>query len=132
MNQRIRPASSSANSAGHTAWLESAAGIAGPWVETREAVGNDETGQLLVRSGGRRYVVAGTATSAFVVRDADVDALTELGHLHVDVDTGGARVWPALFALEDAGRMRWFMLSFDRTSPAGRYSYGRLHLYREA
>lgn len=116
----------------HTAWLESTNGVAGPWTEIREAVGNDETGQLMVTSGGRRYVVAGTATSAYVVRDADVDAMTALGHLDVDVSTGGARVWPALFALQQPDRVRWYMLSFDRTSPAERYSYGRLHFYRQA
>ncbi len=115
----------------HTAWLESSGGITGPWRETRTAVGTDETGQLLVRSGSRRYVVAGTTTTAFVVRDADDPAMPALGHLDVDVDTGGRRTWPALFAVEQPGRTRWFMLSFDRTSPAGSYSYGRLHLYRQ-
>lgn len=116
----------------HTSWLESPTGIAGPWTETRTKVGNDETGQLLVRSGGRRYVVAGTATTAFVVRDADDPAMPALGHLDVDVSTGGLRTWPALFALRQPDGPRWFMLSFDRTSPAERYSYGRLHFYRQA
>ena len=41
-------------------------------------------------------------------------------------------VWPALFALQQPDRVRWFMLSFDRTSPAEKYSYGRLHFYRQA
>lgn len=116
----------------HTAWLESAGGLAGPWTEIREAVGMDETGQVLVRSGSRRYVVAGTATAAYVVRDADDPAMTALGHLDVDADTGGARVWPALFPLRQPDGVRWYLLSFDRTSPAERYSYGRLHFYRQA
>lgn len=115
-----------------TAWLESTSGIAGPWTEIREAVGMDETGQVLVTSGSRRYVVAGTASAAYVVRDADVDAMTELGHLDVDVDTGGARVWPALFPVRQPDGVRWHLLSFDRTSPAESYSYGRLHFYRQA
>ncbi len=115
----------------HTAWLESTTGIAGPWTETRTAVGMNETGQLLVRSGTRRYVVAGTDTAAYIVRDADVAAMTDLGHLDVDVDTGGRRVWPALFAAQQPDRLRWFLLSFDRTSPAEGYSYGRLHFYRQ-
>jgi hypothetical protein len=116
----------------HTAWLESAGGIEGPWSEIREAVGNDETGQILVTSGSRRYIVSGTATAAYIVRDADDDAMTALGHLDLDVDTGGLRVWPALFALQQPDRVRWFLLSFDRTSPAESYSYGRLHFYRQA
>jgi hypothetical protein len=116
----------------HTAWLQSTGGIEGPWTEIREAVGNDETGQILVTSGSRRYIVSGTATAAYVVRDADDDAMTTLGHLDVDVDTGGRRVWPALFALEQPDRVRWYMISFDRTSPAESYSYGRLHFYRQA
>ncbi|MGI3784037.1 MAG: hypothetical protein ACRYG2_25010, partial [Janthinobacterium lividum] len=116
----------------HTAWLESTSDITGPWSETRTAVGNDETGQLLVRSGSRRYVVSGTTTTAFVVRDADDPAMPALGHLDLDVDTGGRRTWPALFPVQQPGRTRWFMLSFDRTSPAESYSYGRLHLYRQA
>jgi hypothetical protein len=85
-----------------------------------------------VRSGKRRYIVAGTATAAYIVRDADAAAMTKLGHLDVDFDTGGARIWPALFALQQPDRLRWFMLSFDRTSPAEKYSYGRLHFYRQA
>ena len=115
----------------NTAWLESTGGLVGPWVETRGAVGTNETGQLLVTAGGHRYLVAGTDTAAYVVRDAEVAAMTELGHLEVDVDTGGRRVWPALFALEQPPGLRWFMLTFDRTSPAEPYSYGRLHFYRQ-
>lgn len=115
----------------HTSWLESTGGIVGPWTETRAAVGIDETGQLLVTSGSRRYIVAGTATAAYVVRDADAAAMTDLGRLDVDVDTGAARTWPALFALQQPDGVRWFMLSFDRTSPAAKYSYGRLHFYRQ-
>lgn len=115
----------------HTAWLESTGGIAGPWTEVRPAVGTNETGQLLVTSGAERYVVAGTDTAAYIVRDADVTAMTELGHLDVDVDTGGRRVWPALFALQQPDGRRWFLLSFDRTSPAPTHSYGRLHFYRQ-
>ena len=116
----------------HTAWLESRNGIAGPWTETRTAVGTDETGQLLVSAGGRRYVVAGTDTAAYVVRDADAAEMTELGCLDVDPGTGGRRVWPALFALEQPDGLRWFLLSFDRTSPVPTHSYGRLHFYRQA
>ena len=116
----------------HTAWLESTAGLAGPWTETRTAVGMDETGQLLIRSGSRRYVVAGTDTADYVVRDADSAAMTELGRLDVDVDTGARRMWPALFPVQQPDGVRWFMLSFDRTSPAESYSYGRLHFYRQS
>ena len=115
-----------------TAWLESTDGLAGPWIETRAAVGVNETGQLLVTSGNKRYVVAGTDTAAYIVRNANVAAMTELGCLDVDVETGGRRSWPALFALEQPAGLRWFMLSFDRTSPAENYSYGRLHFYRQA
>jgi hypothetical protein len=115
-----------------TAWLESTSGLAGPWTETRTAVGMNETGQLLVKSGSKRYIVAGTATAAFIVRDADVPAMTDLGCINVDFDTGGTRVWPALFALQQPDGVRWFMLSFDRTSPAAKHSYGRLHFYRQA
>jgi hypothetical protein len=86
----------------------------------------------VVTSGSRRYIVAGTATPAYVVRDADDDTMPELGHLQVDIDTGGARVWPALFAIQETDRPRWYLLSFDRTSPAESYSYGRLHFYRQA
>jgi hypothetical protein len=116
----------------HTAWLESTSGLGGPWTETRTAVGMDETGQLLVRSGSKLYVVAGTASPAYVVRDADVAAMTELGHLDVDFGTGGTRVWPALFPVEQPEGVHWFMLSFDRTSPVANHSYGRLHFYRQA
>jgi hypothetical protein len=116
----------------HTAWLESTSGLAGPWRETRTAVGMNETGQLLVRSGVKRYIVAGTDTAAYIVRDADVAGLTDLGHVDIDFDTGGRRVWPALFPLQQPRGVRWFMLSFDRTSPAAKHSYGRLHFYRQA
>ena len=115
-----------------TAWLESTDGLAGPWTETRTAVGMNETGQLLVRSGPKRYVVAGTDTAAYIVRDADAAAMTELGRLDVDVDTGGRRIWPALFPVQQADGVRWYMLSFDRTAPAAEHSYGRLHFYRQA
>lgn len=116
----------------YTSWLESTSGLAGPWTETRTAVGMDETGQLLVKSGTKRYIVAGTNTAEYIVRDADVAAMTDLGCLDVDVDTGGRRIWPALFALQQPDRVRWFLLSFDRTSPAAGHSYGRLHFYRQA
>lgn len=116
----------------HTAWLESTSGIAGPWTETRTAVGMDETGQLLVRTGAQRYIVAGTNTAAYIVRDADGAAMTDLGCLDVDFHTGGRRVWPALFALQQPDGMRWYLLSFDRTSPVPTHSYGRLHFYRQA
>jgi hypothetical protein len=116
----------------HTAWLESATGLTGPWTETRTAVGMNETGQLLVQSGPKRYVVAGTDTAAYIVRDADVATMTELGHLDVDFDSGGRRIWPALFALQQAVGVRWYLLSFDRTTPAAGNSYGRLHFYRQA
>ena len=116
----------------HTAWLESATGLTGPWTETRTAVGMNETGQLLVQSGPKRYVVAGTDTAAYIVRDADVATMTELGHLDVDFDTGGHRIWPALFPLQQPDGVRWYLLSFDRTTPAAGSSYGRLHFYRQA
>ena len=116
----------------HTAWLESANGVAGPWTEARVAVGMNETGQLLVKSGAKRYIAAGTATAAYIIRDADGAAMADLGCLTVDFDTGGTRIWPALFALQQPDGVRWFMLSFDRTSPAGKHSYGRLHFYRQA
>ena len=58
--------------------------------------------------------------------------MTDLGFLDVDFDTGGRRVWPALFALQQPDGMRWYLLSFDRTSPAPTHSYGRLHFYRQA
>jgi len=116
----------------HTAWLESTSGLAGPWTETRTAVGMNETGQLLVKSGAKRYVVAGTDTAAYIVRDADVAAMTDLGRIDVDFDTGARRVWPALFALQQPDGVRWYMLSFDRTAPAGQHSYGCLHFYRQA
>jgi hypothetical protein len=116
----------------NTAWLESTSGLAGPWTEARNAVGMNETGELLVKSGSHRYLVAGTATAAHIVRDADVAAMPNLGNIDVDFDTGGARTWPALFALQQPDGIRWFMLSFDRTAPAGKYSYGRLHFYRQA
>jgi hypothetical protein len=118
--------------AAHTAWLESTSGLAGPWTETRAAVGMHETGQLLVRSGSQRYIVAGTDTAAYIVRDGDAVAMTHLGHIAVDFDTGGRRIWPALFPLQQPDGVRWYMLSFDRTSPAAQYSYGRLHFYRQA
>ena len=116
----------------NTAWLESTTGPAGPWSETRTAVGMNETGQLLVKCGPKRYVVAGTDTADYIVRDAEVAALTDLGHINVDFDTGGRRIWPALFGLQQPDGVRWFMLSFDRTSPAAKHSYGRLHFYRQA
>jgi hypothetical protein len=116
----------------NTAWLESTSGLVGPWTETRNAVGTNETGELLVRSGSHLYLVAGTGTAAYIVRDADVPAMTNLGTIDVDFDTGAARTWPALFALQQSHEIRWFMLSFDRTAPAGKYSYGRLHFYRQA
>jgi hypothetical protein len=92
----------------------------------------NETGQLLVQSGPKRYVVAGTDTAAYIVRDADVATMNELGHLDVDFDTGGRRIWPALFAFQQADGVRWYLLSFDRTTPAAGNSYGRLHFYRQA
>lgn len=104
-----------------------AADLLGPWAETASA-GTNETGDTIVKMGASRYVLAGTATPAFIARN--YDTLASLGALTVDYDTGGSRVWPVVFPVRTAAGTRWHMISFDRTSPAGSYSYGRVARYR--
>lgn len=121
---------SASKNANTTARLEATV-PAGPWTETLNTGNVNETGNLIVKSGANRYVLAGTgnsgASNSYIVRD--YNTLASLGNVAVDFSTGGARVWPCLFPVKTASGIRWHMLSFDRTIPAGTYSYGRLHLY---
>jgi hypothetical protein len=99
----------------------------GPWTEKATA-GSSETGNLIVKIGANRYVLAGTATAAYVVRD--YNTLASLGNLSLDYDTGATRVWPVVFPVKTASGNRWHMVSFDRSDPSNDHGYGRVARYR--
>lgn len=100
---------------------------AGPWTE-KVTAGTQETGNLIAKIGASRYILAGTATAAYVVRD--YTTLASLGNLSLDYDTGATRVWPVVFPVQTASGTRWHMITFDRSDPSNDHGYGRVARYR--
>ena len=107
--------------------------IAGPWFQIASD-GSGETGNTLTNVGGEWFVLSGTTTavgdpSQFVVRDYATFAIQS--PLVMDRTPRANRVWPVMFPVVVSGNRRWRMLSFDRTAPAGAYSYGRILFYKD-
>lgn len=98
----------------------------GPYTIVNQTTKN-ETGQMIQKVGGDRYIFVGASDDKY--RVYSYDTMTEIGYLNVDYPTGAFRVWPVVIPIQDGKETRYLLLTFDRGCPTGAYSYGSLYLY---
>ena len=94
------------------------------------------TGINVVKVGGKRYVVAGSMwtpqTDAYKV--FDVEDLSYLYDLDMDVPTGGFRGWGTVIGVTEGLETKYQLLTFDRANPnpVNRWQYGNMYMYEAA
>ena len=91
------------------------------------------TGINVVKVGGRRYVVTGSMwtpqTDAYKV--FDIDDLSYLYNLDLDIPTGGFRGWGTVIGVTEGLETKYQLLTFDRANPnpVNRWQYGNMYMY---
>lgn len=91
------------------------------------------TGINVVRIGGKRYIVAGSMwtpqTDAYKV--FDIDDLSYLYDLKLDIPTGGFRGWGTVIGVTEGLETKYQLLTFDRANPnpVNRWQYGNMYMY---
>jgi len=91
------------------------------------------TGINVVKVGGKRYIVAGSMwtpqTDAYKV--FDIDDLSYLYDLDLDIPTGGFRGWGTVIGVTEGLETKYQLLTFDRANPnpVNRWQYGNMYMY---
>ena len=91
------------------------------------------TGINVVKIGGKRYIVAGSMwtpqTDAYKV--FDIDDLSYLYDLNLEVPTGGFRGWGTVIGVTEGLETKYQLLTFDRANPnpVNRWQYGNMYMY---
>ena len=94
------------------------------------------TGINVVKIGGKRYIVAGSMwtpqTDAYKV--FDIDDLSYLYDLNLDIPTGGFRGWGTVIGVTEGLETKYQLLTFDRANPnpVNRWQYGNMYMYEAA
>ena len=91
------------------------------------------TGINVVKVGGKRYVMAGSMykPEEDKYRVFDVDDLSHLYDLNLDIPTGGFRGWATVIPVTEGLETKYQLLTFDRANPNtyDNWQYGNMYLY---
>lgn len=91
------------------------------------------TGINVVKIGGKRYVMAGSMykPEEDKYRVFDIDDLSHLCDLDLDIPTGGFRGWATVIPVTEGLETKYQLLTFDRANPNpyDSWQYGNMYLY---
>ena len=91
------------------------------------------TGINVVKVGGKRYVMAGSMykPEEDKYRVFDIDDLSHLCDLNLDIPTGGFRGWATVIPVTEGLETKYQLLTFDRANPDpyDNWQYGNMYMY---
>lgn len=91
------------------------------------------TGVNVVKVGGKRYVMAGSMykPEEDKYRVFDIDDLSYLCDLDLDIPTGGFRGWATVLSVTEGLETKYQLLTFDRANPNtfDSWQYGNMYMY---
>ena len=91
------------------------------------------TGINVVKVGGKRYVMAGSMykPEEDKYRVFDIDDLSYLYDLNLDIPTGGFRGWATVLPVTEGLETKYQLLTFDRANPDpyDNWQYGNMYMY---
>lgn len=91
------------------------------------------TGINVVKVGGKRYVMAGSMykPEEDKYRVFDIDDLSHICDLNLDIPTGGFRGWATVIPVTEGLETKYQLLTFDRANPDpyDNWQYGNMYMY---
>ena len=99
------------------------------WSFVSEYASVSNTGILIQKIGGERYVFSGRGDTPCPMEVLSYPGLQKLGELDLDVHPEGRNVWPVIIPNTFATGTEYYLLTFDRSSLFDGWSYGNLHWY---